>query len=356
MKALRIFLHAVIAVSLAVLALRGIEGERFREYRRRGGQNGFFGWFAKDVCGVNLPGVEDEDVREEEERAERAAKRKAEKARMALLKAEAAKAEQQRLADEAKAKELERKRAAAKKAGGANAAAKDAKRRGNAKKGGKIHTGGRSVHTGGDGLSPYHVSGIRGIEFGSTENAPAENVKPVLGVRMNDDGTMEFARLHWREMKELDEPIYGFDRAQLNHSYDSEELATVALHKNFPFTEEGMRQAMEFYRTMSAEASADLGFEVKTVDNTGNSNASVCGFSSDDGDTTIHGGVYTWSDKTITVSLSVADKAYNREMRKQSQGAYESGIADTVDARVEVVNRDYSEQMDRASRYLDGAK
>lgn len=338
----------VVAAAVAVLAVRGIEGDAYREYRRRGGRNGFLEWFAKEVCGAEIPGVTDRDAEYEREREEK----ERERAERQL--------ERERKEAEDRAKRLEEQKALAKrmekerKAKAAKASAKRRPQTGKGRgRGGAVKVGGRSSYVAGSDRTPYRVNGIRGIEFGSSDNAPGENVRPTMSVRQLEDGSMEFVGLRWSENKALTEPIYGFEKAWLNHSYETEQLSSVTMNRSFPFTREGMAQAVEFYRSMSAEASADLGFEVVDVDRTGTSNATVCEFRNRDGDTTIRGAINTWNDKSITVTLSVSDKQFSAESRAQSQASYESGVADAVDARIEVVGKDYSRQMQRAVEYLE---
>lgn len=354
-KVLRLLEAAVVVAAILVLAVRGIEGDDFNEYRRKGGRNGFLEWFSKDVCGVTLPGLTDYDAEHEKRCAEK--KRERERRRLAEMKEEAAAAEKKEAERQKLAERLEKARVAAGGTAASGGTTRGASggttaRGGHGGSGGAIKVGGQSSFVKGDPKTPYRVAGIRGIEFGSTENAPGENVKPVLSVRELPDGSREFAGLSWRETKPLTEPVYGFDRAQLSHSYETEQLSSVTFIKSFPFTQEGMQQAVEFYRSMSAEASADLGFDVVDVDRTGSKGATIYEFRNGDGDTSIRGTISAWSEKNLTVTFSVTDKGYSAERRNQARAAYESGEADRVDARVEVLGRDYSAEMEKATDFL----
>ncbi len=346
-------------VALALVAVRRVGAPAFDAYRERGGEKGFWAWFARDACGLPVPGV----ARAEDEAAlrrqtkESAAAESGERMR-ADAKKEAAERARKAAREETLARKLEAARKAKRddaKAAGQEPAAGAAKKRTAVlrRSGGRVKTGGKSSFTGGDGKRPYRVVGIQGIEFGSSDNAPPDGAKPILSVAYDADGNAEFRSLKWRELRALSEPVYGFDKAYLNHTYDTEQLSSVVLSKSFPFTEEGLRQATEFYRTMSGEASADLGFKPVHKDRMDQSSrATLCEFTNRDGDTSIRGSVSAYSDKSLTVQLSISDRAYSEELAAQARTAYESGEADAVDARIEVVNRDHAEQKRRVSEYL----
>ena len=80
----------VVGAALVVLCVRFTESDAYREYRRTGGRNGFWSWFAKEKCGVALPGVEDKDetfaAAEKKAKAKAAAEKMNEQAQNALLK------------------------------------------------------------------------------------------------------------------------------------------------------------------------------------------------------------------------------------------------------------------------------
>ena len=343
----------VVGAALVVLCVRFTESDAYREYRRTGGRNGFWSWFAKEKCGVALPGVEDKD--ETFAAAEKKAKAKAAAAKKEMFaKLEAR--EKELVA--AEAKEMKRQEAARKKLveqqrkKSAKSSAKG-KSRSFAGSSGKVKTGGKSSYRAAAPGQTYRVSGIQGIEFGSTDNAPAEGVKPVLSVCYDADGNAEFRQLKWRENRELSDKIYGFDQAWLDHTYDSGQLSEVVLHKRFPMTEEGARQAMEFYAAMSGEASRDLGFDIVDVDRTGNAtSATICEFRNGDGETAIRGAVSAWNDNAIHVTLNVSDKGYVQVQREQSTAAYERGDSGLENARVEVWNADHSSSKAKANALL----
>lgn len=343
----------IVGAALVVLTVRNTASDAYQEYRRAGGRNGFWSWFAKEKCGASLPGVEDQDAKAaaEEKKAKAKAERK-NKAKLAELEAR----EKELVA--AEAKEKKRLETARKKLGeqqrrkSAKSSAKG-KGRSFAGSSGKVKTGGKSSYQAGVPGQTYRVNGIQGIEFGSTDNAPAEGVKPLLSVSYNANGDAEFRQLKWRENRELSDKIYGFDHAWLDHTYDSGQLSEVILHKKFPMTEDGMRQAMEFYSSMSGEASRDLGFEVVDIDRTGNAKSStICEFANTDGETSIRGAVNAWSDNALTVTLRVQDKGYNQMQRDQSVAAYARGDSGLENARVEVWNPDHSSSKGRANALL----
>ena len=349
----RIVEAMIVGAALAVLAVRYTASDAYQEYRRTGGRNGFWSWFAKEKCGVSLPGVEDQDAKAAAE--EKKAKTKAEREKKAKL-AELEAREKELVA--AEAKELKRLEAARKKLieqQRKRSAKGSAKGQGRSFAGssGKVKTGGKSSYRAGAPGQMYRVNGIQGIEFGSTDNAPAEGVKPLLSVSYDADGNAEFRQLKWRENRELSDAIYGFDQAWLDHTYDSGQLSEVILHKKFPMTEEGARQAMEFYSSMSGAASQDLGFDIVDVDRTGNAkSATICEFTNKDGETSIRGAVSAWSDNSLTVTLRVQDKGYTQMQRDQSSAAYERGDPGLENARVEVWNPDHSSSKGRANALL----
>lgn len=343
----------IVGAALVVLTVRYTASDAYQEYRRTGGRNGFWSWFAKEKCGVSLPGVEDQDEKfaAEEKKAKAKAERE-KKAKLAQLEAR----EKELVA--AEAKELKRLEAARKKLveqqrkKSAKGSAKG-KGRSFAGSSGKVKTGGKSSYRAGAPGQMYRVNGIQGIEFGSSDNAPAEGVKPLLSVSYDADGNAEFRQLKWRENRELSEAIYGFDQAWLDHTYDSGQLSEVILHKNFPMTEEGVRQAMEFYSSMSGAASQDLGFDIVDVDRTGNAKSStICEFTNKDGETSIRGAVNAWSDNSLTVTLKVQDKGYTQIQKDQSAAAYERGDPGLENARVEVWGKDFTSSKGRANELL----
>ena len=78
----------IVGAALVVLTVRTTQSDAYQEYRRTGGRNGFWSWFAKEKCGVSLPGVEDLDEKSvaEEKKAKVAAER-AKKAKLVELEA-----------------------------------------------------------------------------------------------------------------------------------------------------------------------------------------------------------------------------------------------------------------------------
>ena len=350
--AFRIVEALIVGAALAVLTVRYTASDAYQEYRRTGGRNGFWSWFAKEKCGVSLPGVEDQDAKAaaEEKKAKATAERE-KKAKLAELEA------RENELVEAEAKERKRLEAARKAITAKNRSnsGKQTKGKGRSFAGssGKVKTGGKSSYRAAAPGQMYRVDGIQGIEFGSTDNAPAEGVKPLLSVSYNENGDAEFRQLKWRENRELSDSIYGFDQAWLNHTYDSGQLSEVILHKKFPMTEEGVRQAMEFYSSMSGAASQDLGFDIVDIDRTGNAkSATICEFRNGDGETAIRGAVSAWSDNSITVTLKVSDKGYAKMQGEQSAAAYERGDSGLENARVEVWNPDHSSSKGRANALL----
>ena len=343
----------IVGAALVVLTVRYTASDAYQEYRRTGGRNGFWSWFAKEKCGVSLPDVEDLDAKAAAE--EKKAKAKAEREKRAKL-AELEAREKELVA--AEAKEMKRLETARKKLveqqrkKSAKGSTKG-KGRSFAGSSGKVKTGGKSSYRAAAPGQLYRVSGIQGIEFGSTDNAPAEGVKPLLSVSYDANGNAEFRQLKWRENRELSDKIYGFDQAWLNHTYDSGQLSEVVLHKKFPMTEEGVRQAMEFYSSMSGAASQDLGFDIVDIDRTGNAkSATICEFRNGDGETAIRGAVSAWSDNSITVTLKVSDKGYAKMQGEQSTAAYERGDPGLENARVEVWDKDFSSSKGRANAFL----
>ena len=351
--AFRLVEALIVGAALVVLTVRYAESDAYQEYRRTGGRNGFWSWFAKEKCGVALPGVEDQDAKSAAE--EKKAKAKAEREKKVKL-SELEAREKELVA--AEAKEMKRLEAARKKLveqqrkKSAKGSAKG-RVRSFAGSSGKVKTGGKSSYRAGTPGQMYRVNGIQGIEFGSSDNAPAEGVKPLLSVSYDADGNAEFRQLKWRENRELSDAIYGFDQAWLDHTYDSGQLSEVILHKKFPMTEEGVRQAMEFYSSMSGAASQDLGFDIVDIDRTGNAkSATICEFTNKDGETSIRGAVSAWNDNSLTVTLRVQDKGYTQMQRDQSAAAYERGDPGLENARIEVWNQDHSSSKGRANALL----
>ena len=344
----------IVGAALVVLTVRYTAADAYQEYRRTGGRNGFWSWFAKEKCGVSLPGVEDQDEKfaAEEKKAKAKAEREEKKAKLAELEARekelvAAEAKEQKRLETARKKLVEQQR---KKSAKGSAKGKGRSFAGSS---GKVKTGGKSSYRAGTPGQMYRVNGIQGIEFGSTDNASAEGVKPLLSVSYDADGNAEFRQLKWRENRELSDSIYGFDQAWLDHTYDSGQLSEVVLHKKFPMTEEGMQQAMEFYSSMSGAASQDLGFDVIDVDRTGNAkSATICEFTNGDGETAIRGAVSAWNDNSLTVTLRVQDKGYTQMQKDQSTAAYERGDSGLENARVEVWGRDFTSSKGRANELL----
>ena len=344
----------IVGAALVVLTVRYTASDAYQEYRRTGGRDGFWSWFAKERCGVSLPGVEDLD--EKSAAKEKKAKARAErekKTKLAQLEA------REKELVEAEAKEMKRLEAARKKLveqqrkKSAKGSTKG-KGRSFAGSSGKVKTGGKSSYRAGTPGQMYRVNGIQGIEFGSSDNAPAEGVKPLLSVSYDADGNAEFRQLKWRENRELSDAIYGFDQAWLDHTYDSGQLSEVILHKKFPMTEDGVRQAMEFYSSMSGAASQDLGFDIVDIDRTGNAtSATICEFTNKDGETSIRGAVSAWSDNSLTVTLRVQDKSYTQIQKDQSTAAYERGDPGLENARVEVWGKDFTSSKGRANKLLD---
>jgi len=346
---LRVFEIVIVGAAIAVLGVKHAKNDAYEEYVKEGGRRSFFSWLAASDDAL------DEDIAQgrAKQAAVKAKKEQARRESFAARQAEA-KAEAERIATlEKKAAELRAKLRRTDEAS-QRVAEEYAKRHAEAAKhrGGAVKTGGKSGYVRADGRTPYRVSGIQGIEFGSSDNAPGPNVKPILSVRYDENGNMVFQGLKWSEGKNLTDPVYGFEKATLEHSIDSEQLSSVTFNRSFPFTEQGYRDAMAFYEKMSGEASADLGFEAVTQDRTDKlRTSSICGFTNKGGDTTISGGVSAWSDSHFTVSLRVADNAYSAEMRSQSNAAYESGLADTIDARV-VVGKDCTENKIKVNEFL----
>ena len=344
----------IVGAALVVLTVRYTASDAYQEYRRTGGRNGFWSWFVKEKCGVALSGVEDQDAKAaaEEKKARAKAEREEKEAKLAELEARekeliAAEAKEMKRLETARKKLVEQQRK--KSAKGST----KGKGRSFAGSSGKVKTGGKSSYRAAAQGQTYRVNGIQGIEFGSTDNAPAEGVKPLLSVSYDADGNAEFRQIKWRENRELSDAIYGFDQAWLDHTYDSGQLSEVILHKKFPMTEEGARQAMEFYSSMSGAASQDLGFDIVDVDRTGNAkSATICEFTNKDGETSIRGAVSAWSDNSLTVTLRVQDKGYTQMQRDQSTAAYERGDAGLENARVEVWNLDHSSSKGRANALL----
>ena len=349
--AFRLVEALIVGAALVVLTVRYTASDAYQEYRRTGGQNGFWSWFAKEKCGISLPGVEDLDeksaAKEKKAKAEREKKAKLTQLEAREKELVAAEAKEMKRLETARKKlvEQQRKKSAKGSAKGWG--------RSFAGSSGKVKTGGKSSYRVGTPGQMYRVNGIQGIEFGSSDNAPAEGVKPLLSVSYDADGNAEFRQLKWRENRELSDAIYGFDQAWLDHTYDSGQLSEVILHKKFPMTEDGMRQAMEFYSSMSGAASQDLGFDIVDLDRTGNAkSATICEFTNKDGETSIRGAVSAWNDNSLTVTLRVQDKGYVQMQRDQSAAAYERGDPGLENARVEVWNPDHSSSKGRANALL----
>lgn len=344
---LRIVEVVIVGAAVAVLGVKGAKSDAYDEYVKQGGERSFWSWV---MAG-------DESVKDElEEVAARKTVAK-KKAMLNMLDAKrvAAKAEEECIAKlEKMAAELREKIRRSDDEARRIADAYQKKHDKSAKhRGGSVKTGGKSSYVAGDGRTPYRVQGIQGIEFGTSDNAPGPKIKPLLSVRYDENGNMVFQQLKWRENKQLTDPVYGFDKAWLDHSIDSEQLSSVTFNKQFPFTEQGLMQAIGFYQKMSAQAGDDLGFEPITKDRTVNlKSSSILGFTNKGGDTTITGGINAWSDDHFTVTLTVRDKAYSAETKAQSNAAYESGLADSVDARIEVWGKDYTENKMRVNEFL----
>ena len=344
----------IVGAALVVLTARYTTSDAYQEYRRAGGRNGFWSWFAKEKCGVSLPGVEDQDEKfATEKESKDKAKAKAAQERQKAKLAELEKREKDLVAAEAKEK---KRLAAVKKMLAAKKGAKSGKSgkgRSFAGSSGTVKTGGKSSYQPAAPGQMYRVNGIQGIEFGSTDNAPAEGVRPLMSVSYDADGNAEFKTLKWRQSRKLSDPIYGFENAILDHTYESGQLSRVTLTKSFPLNEQGMQQAMEFYASMSDQASSDLGFEVVDVDRTGSEKSPrICEFRNKEGETSISGQVNVWSDKRVTVSLSVDDTGYSKMARQQAREAYDVGDPGLSDARIEVWGRDFSEQKAIANELL----
>ena len=341
----------IVGAALAVLTVRTTQSDAFGEYRRRGGRNGFWSWFAKEKCGVALPGVEDWDAKAaaEEKKAKAEQQRKAKLAELEAREKElvAAETKEKKRLEAVRKKLVEQQR---KKSAKGSSKGKGRSFTGSS---GKVKTGGKSSYRAGTPGQMYRVNGIQGIEFGSTDNAPAEGVKPLLSVSYNENGDAEFRQLKWRENRELSDKIYGFDKARLDHTYDSGQLSEVMFHKKFPMTEDGVRKAMEFYTTMSGEVSRDLGFEVVDIDQRNNAkNAAIYEFRNGDGETAIRGSIGAWNDDSVHVTLKVSDKGYVRMQREQSTSAYERGDSGLENARVEVWGKDFTSSKGRANELL----
>lgn len=342
---LRIVEVVIVGAAVAVLGVKSTKSDAYEEYLKRGGERSFWSWVAtgEETLKEELEAAKVQRHAALLEKKALAAKRaaaKAEAERIAKLEAQAEAVRKAKLDESAAAKKL----AAAQRKKHAEAAKH---------RGGSVKTGGKSSYVAGDGRTPYRVQGIQGIEFGTSDNAPGPKIKPLLSVSYDENGNMNFEQLKWRENKKLTDPVYGFDKAWLDHSIDSEQLSSVTFNKQFPFTEQGLMQAIGFYQKMSAQAGDDLGFEPITMDRTANlKSSSILGFTNKGGDTTISGGINAWHDDHFTVTLTVRDKAYSAETKAQSNAAYESGLADSVDARIEVWGKDYTENKMRVNEFL----
>lgn len=344
----RLMEFLVVGSALSVLSVRVAGNAGYRRYAESGGKDGFWTWLSGEL-------TKPEDAAPDASAADSPRSEASGPGTAAAMSPEAAAQREREL--ERRAAEVRRrlrlldaadrrqaKAAKASKGGAGRQAAKRRKNSSSRRRGGAVKVGGASSYVAASGKTPYRVTGIRGIEFGSTDNAPGPKVRPLLSASRNEDGSLDFRSIRWQEDKALSESIYGFERARLNHTFDTEQLSSVSLHREFPKTEEGMRQALEFYKQMSGEAAADLGFEIVDVDRTGReSSAKLYEFVNRDGDTSIHGSIGSWSDKTVTVTLSVSDKTLCAEQSAQSKAAYDSGVAEAVDSRIVIVNRDLSE-------------
>ena len=337
---LRIVELLVVVAAVAVLFVRTTASDAFRSYRETGGTKSFWTWFAKERLGLAPMDEEDganpADKPPRDKRAAAKSERNRAAARAATNGVALARREAQLLA-QIRRIEAQLGKTPEKSAG---ASGKRKSRAGKPRKGtgsgGAIKVGGKSSYQKSNGLAGYRVQGIRGIEFGSSDNAPAAGMKPTMQVSYDADGNMVFRSLRWEEKRELSESIYGFNRAELHHTFDTEQLASVTFSKSFPKTEDGMREALAFYSQMSGDAAADLGFEIIDVDRTGaTKSATLYEFRNGDGETSIRGAISSWSQKSVVVTLSVSDKAMTKEQRVQSDAAYASGVADTIDARIE---------------------
>jgi len=341
----------IVSMALLVLVVRTAQSNAYGEYVRNGGRCDFWQWFAKDRCGLHF--AEDPDEIAAAERAAAQEKLEATRKREMLERAKAA--VEQMKAEELQCHKLVKRSKKTPKAKQSVKSIKERKKpRASSGHGGKVNVGGKSSYRVADGATPYRVNGIRGIEFGSTDNAPALDAKPVMVVSYDANGNEEFRSLRWEEVRELSESIYGFEKAELTHTYDTEQLSTVSLQKSFPLTEEGMKQAVDFYTKMSSEASTDLGFEVIDIDRTGNEKSStIYEFRNGDGETKIHGSVNVWNDKRVTVSLSVTDTGYSKMVGEQSSAAYERSDGGLDTTRVRVVGKDYSQPKAKANNFIN---
>lgn len=230
----------------------------------------------------------------------------------------------------------------------------DAKRKKEeSKKRPRVRAGGKSkVTLGPDGQ--YHVAGIAGINFGSDEGRDPK-LQPRIMAHAREDGEREFKGISWYSQVDLDNPVYGFTRADLTHSYDTKELSRMTFTKSFDMTEEGAKAAVEFYNGMLDQVQADLGITIKEKDNSGKtSSANLWRFTSDGKDSDISGGISTWSDNKITVTLSVGDRAYQSSVREQSAAAYDRGDPGLDSTRVHLDNPDRTVGHMKAVELING--
>lgn len=188
----------------------------------------------------------------------------------------------------------------------------------------RVKAGGKSkVSFGANGR--YHVEGIGGIDFGTQEGLNP-NLQPRVTAHLKDNGEAEFRGVQWFSQVKLDNPVYGFDRADLTHTYDSQELSKMTFVKSFDMTAEGAKAAVDFYNGMLDQVQSDLGITITEKDNSAKTASSnIWRFTSDGSDSQISGGISTWSDNKITVTLSVADRALQGSVKGQGQAAYARG-------------------------------
>lgn len=257
--------------------------------------------------------------------------------RVAAAETDAARADEnaRRIAElERRAAELKASLAAMDKA-----AVKRAKDEERARKRTHVRAGGKSrVTFGANGQ--YHVEGVGGIDFGSSEGLNP-NLQPRIVAHLNENGEQEFRGIQWFSQVDLDNPVYGFNRADLTHTYDTQELSKMTFVKSFDMTAEGAKAAVEFYNSMLNEVQSDLGLTIKEKDNSAKtSSSSLWSFTSDGSDSKITGGISTWSDNKITVMLSVADRPLQSAAKEQGASAYERGDSGLDSTRVHLDNAD----------------
>ena len=214
----------------------------------------------------------------------------------------------------------------------------------------RVKTGKSRITMGANGL--YHVDGVGGLDFGS-ENGLDRRLQPLMSVKETDAGT-EFQNIVWRSNAELESPVYGFEKAWLNHTYDTKELSSVTFHKKFPMTEEGVRQAAEFYTQLEQQVRNDLGLELKDHDNTGKTTgANLFNFTGKGDGTTLSGNLSSWNQKEIHVTLNVSDKSMANSSREQGAAAYDRADEGLNTTRINVVNRNFTQSHERAVELLE---